>query len=402
VTAALGAVRTTLASVSDEPVWSMDGSQTTEAIRETDAAIAQLVQQRSRLLRQAEALDLPGDIGARTLAAWDARTNRVARREAHRRAFLAKALGTHPATDRLLAAGGLQVEQAEAVLRGVTELPADLDPDLSHKAEGHLLGLTAVHDAKALKNLARHLLEVVAPEAAEQQIAHQLEREERDAEAANSLTVWQDAAGRGHGKFTLDPFSFACFKKAMLAAAAPRHRASKGPLGERLPRAEELGRAFADYVRRYPTSKLPTAGGMNATVVVLLPFESLMGGLKAAKLDTGEEVSASMARRIASEAGIIPAVLGGRSEVLDLGRKKRFHSQAQRIVATIEQGGCIAEGHDCEPAFTQMHHPIPWAKGGETNRDGWMLCPPAHRLVHDPRYTHEQLPNGKIRFHRRT
>ena len=136
--------------------------------------------------------------------------------------------------------------------------------------------------------------------------------------------------------------------------------------------------------------------------MVLIPYETLMGGIKAAKLDTGEHISAGLARRIACDAGIIPAVLGGKSEVLDLGRARRLHNKAQRIKATIEQGGCIAEGHDCPPAFTQMHHPIPWSRGGGTDGDGWMLCPPAHRQVHDPRYTHQRLPNGKIRFHRRT
>ena len=133
-----------------------------------------------------------------------------------------------------------------------------------------------------------------------------------------------------------------------------------------------------------PPSKLPKAGGLNATVVVLIPYETLMGGIKAAKLDTGEHISAGLARRIACEAGIIPAVLGGKSEVLDLGRSRRLHSRAQRIMVTIEQGGCIEEGCDAPPAFTQMHHPIPWSEGGETNRDGWMLCPSAHRRIHDP------------------
>jgi hypothetical protein len=86
----------------------------------------------------------------------------------------------------------------------------------------------------------------------------------------------------------------------------------------------------------------------------------------------------------------------------DLGRSRRFHSRAQRIKATIELGGCIAEGHDCPPAFTQMHHPIQWSQGGHTDGDGWMLCPSAHQQTHDPRFTHERLPNGKVRFHRRT
>ena len=95
-------------------------------------------------------------------------------------------------------------------------------------------------------------------------------------------------------------------------------------------------------------------------------------------------------------------MLGGKSEVLDLGRSRRFHSRAQRLKATIEQGGCIEEDCDAPPAFTQMHHPTAFSQGGRTDGDGWMLCPSAHRRVHDPRYTHELLPNGKVRFHRRT
>jgi hypothetical protein len=269
------------------------------------------------------------------------------------------------------------------------------------KAEEHLLGLAKDFDAKALTNLARKVLEVVAPDQAEAHEAALLEKEERDAEAGTRLHVWEDARGRLQGRFTLDRLSGACLKKALFALAAPKHRASKGPLGERRPTPERLGRAFAEYVQRYPANRLPQAGGLNATVVALIPLETITGGLKAAKLDTGETISPSLARRLACEAGIIPAVLGGNSEVLDLGRAKRFHSKAQRIKATIEHGGCIEEGCDAPPAFTQMHHPTRWSDGGGTNSDAWMLCPSAHRRVHDPGYTHERLPTGKVGFHRR-
>jgi hypothetical protein len=158
-----------------------------------------------------------------------------------------------------------------------------------------------------------------------------------------------------------------------------------------------------EYVQRYPTHKLPNAGGLNATVVVLMELETLMDGLKAAKLDTGETISPALARRLACEAGIIPAVLGGKSEVLDLGRSRRFHSKSQRIVATIEHDGCDAEGCDAPPGMTQMHHVVPWSQGGETNtRDVLMLCPPDHRRIHDPRYATTRLPSGKVRFIMRT
>ena len=108
------------------------------------------------------------------------------------------------------------------------------------------------------------------------------------------------------------------------------------------------------------------------------------------------------ARRLACEAGIIPAVLGSKSQVLDLGRKKRFASEAQRIAKTIEAGGCEVEGCDAPPGMTHMHHPERWADGGETNRDGIMICPTHHARAHDTRYQMTRLPTGKIAFHRRT
>ena len=131
-------------------------------------------------------------------------------------------------------------------------------------------------------------------------------------------------------------------------------------------------------------------------------LDTLMGGLKAAHLDTGETISPGPARRLACEAGIIPAVLDGKSQVLDLGRKKRFHTEAQRIAKTIEAGGCEVEGCDAPPGMTHLHHPIRWADGGKTNRDAIMICPWHHARAHDQRYNMTKLPTGKYAFHRRT
>jgi hypothetical protein len=401
VSAAVSCARTAFADVSGAPVWSMSAGQTKQTLTELEAHEAQTAALKSRLIRHAESIDLPAENGSRSVASWLARRHRLSRREAQRQGFVAAALGSHPLVEAAMDQGRLRVEQAHAILRGLDNLPEALDPGLKVKAEEHLIELAQDHDAKALRNLAKAILEVVAPDIADAHLAKQLERLERDAEEANRFRIWDTPDGRVRGDFDLDGYSGACLKKALFANAAPQHRASKGPLGEPKPTAERMGEAFAEYVRRYPTTKLPKAGGLNATVVVLMPYETLMGGIKAAKLDTGEHISAGLARRIACDAGIIPAVLGGKSEVLDLGRSRRFHSRAQRIKATIEQGGCIAEGHDCPPAFTQMHHPEQFSKGGRTDGDGWMLCPPAHRQVHDTRYTHQRLTNGKVRFHRR-
>jgi hypothetical protein len=402
VGAAISGARAALTSVAGERPWSMTAAETEHALDGIAALEAQTAELKARVVTHAETIGLPAEMGARSVAALLARRHRTSRPEAHRQARLAAGLDAHPVTAAAMSEAQLQEEQALAIIAGVDALPDDLDGDLKVKAEEHLIELAAHHDAKALKGFARTVLEVVAPEIADAHLAKQLEKLERDAEEANRFRIWETPQGRFKGDFDLDGLSGACLKKALFAHAAPKHRAAKGPLGDRLPTAERLGEAFAEYVRRYPANKLPKAGGLNATVVVLMSYQTLMGDLKAAKLDTGEHISAGLARRIACEAGIIPAVLGGRSEVLDLGRSKRFHSRAQRIKATIEQGGCLEEGCDAPPAFTQMHHPTPWSRGGRTDADGWMLCPSAHRRAHDLRYAHERLPNGKVRFHRRT
>ena len=214
--------------------------------------------------------------------------------------------------------------------------------------------------------------------------------------------MWDDGHGRTHGRFTVDAVTGAMLRKALFAFAAPKHQASKGPLGEPKPTPERLGQAFTEMVRRYPTKRLPKTGGLNATVVVLMPLDTLMGGLKAAHLDTGEPISPGQARLLACESRIIPTVLGGKSEVLDLGRAKRFASEAQRIAKLIETGNrCEIDG--CDRPAGHVHHTKHWADGGRTDlKDLIGICPWHHTRAHDQTYTMTKLPTGRYTFHRRT
>jgi hypothetical protein len=164
-----------------------------------------------------------------------------------------------------------------------------------------------------------------------------------------------------------------------------------------------MGEAFIEYITGYPVEHTPQAGGVSATVVVTMDLDTLLGGLKAAQLDTGTPISPGLARRLACEAGIIPAVLDGKSQVLDLGRKKRFYSTAQRIALGVRYGGCAAEGCDRPVSMTHAHHEESWATGGRTDlASGILLCTPHHTRAHDPTYEMTKLPEGRVRFHRRT
>jgi hypothetical protein len=113
-------------------------------------------------------------------------------------------------------------------------------------------------------------------------------------------------------------------------------------------------------------------------------------------------ITAGQARRLACGAGIIPAVLGGKSQVLDVGRKARFHNKAQRTAMGVRDRGCTALGCDWPPGMCHAHHNQPWSTGGSTNiADGRLLCPRHHSYAHHPKYQMNDAGNGKVSFHRR-
>lgn len=158
-----------------------------------------------------------------------------------------------------------------------------------------------------------------------------------------------------------------------------------------------------EYIESRPADSVPSAGGVSATVVVTMELSTLLGGLKAASLDTGARISAGEARRLACKAGIIPVVLGGKSVVLDVGRKRRFHSEAQRIAMGVRDGGCTASGCDASPGLCHAHHDVAWSKGGGTSvEQGRLLCSKHHTRIHDPVFQHSLDKHGKVLFSRRT
>ncbi len=396
-----------LKTLRDQPAWSMSPAETREAmvrIARLTAAVAEL---EARVAGHGRTVEVEADSGATSTANWWAHVTKQTRAAAHRKTRLAAALGSaaFEPVRVALAEGRLLVDQAEVIVTAVQALPNDLEPQVAADAQATLVGYAADFDARELRMLGKRILKVVAPEVGEAHEAQVLEKEEREAEAAAVFRMVDDGHGKCHGRFSIPAHVGAQLRKALLAYAAPRHRASvdgQAPEPGR-PTAQRMGQAFCDYITGYPAEDLPHAGGVSATVVVTMELDTLMGGLKAAQLDTGHRISAGLARRLACRAGIIPAVLGGRSQVLDMGRKRRFHTEPQRIALALEQGGCTAEGCDWPPGMCHAHHDIPWHLGGDTSvKNGRLLCPRHHARAHDPTYTTTKLPDGKVRFHRRT
>ncbi|MET0991442.1 MAG: DUF222 domain-containing protein, partial [Lacisediminihabitans sp.] len=121
------------------------------------------------------------------------------------------------------------------------------------------------------------------------------------------------------------------------------------------------------------------------TMVVRMTLDQLVDGLGAAHIDGVDAgISASTARILAAEANLIPAVLGGAGEVLDLGRARRLFSPAQRQALAEQHGGCAFPGCAHPPSYTEAHHLRWWSSGGTTDlANGVPLCSFHHHRVHD-------------------
>ena len=91
---------------------------------------------------------------------------------------------------------------------------------------------------------------------------------------------------------------------------------------------------------------------------------------------------------LACDGGIVPIVLGGNSEPLDVGRETRLISAALRRALTARDQGCAWPGCDTPPARCDAHHLQHWGKGGKTALTNLcLLCSRHHFAIHHDGWT---------------
>jgi hypothetical protein len=393
----------------DVLAWTMTPNQLVEAIPRLAVHQNVLATAGLAMLREADRHQVGDPNGFANTAGWLAKMTRSNKLVAHRQVALAKQLDedAHVATREACGRGEVSIEQAAVIMRAVEALPKDLvDPAVKSQAEELLVGFAAEHDPKNLGFLGHRVLEYIAADIAEEAERRVLEADERNAAASAFFEMHPDGHGSVLGRFKIPVLAGAMLEKHLNAIAAPKHQAANGVTKpeERIARPMRLGAAFVEYLETRDAKGMPKAGGVPATVVVTMSLESLLGVNQAATLDSGERISAAEARRLACEAGIIPVVLGGKSQPLDVGRKRRFHTEAQRIAIGLRDQGCSTEDCDWPPGMCHIHHDEQsWGNGGGTSvRKGRMFCPRHHTLAHDSRYQMKTTKNGKVTFSRRT
>jgi hypothetical protein len=108
----------------------------------------------------------------------------------------------------------------------------------------------------------------------------------------------------------------------------------------------------------------------------------------------GAVLSAETLRRLACDAHLLPTVLGGQGEVLDVGRARRTATDAQHRGLEARDGGCFNCG--APPSRCHAHHIDHWAAHhGCTDLDRLVLvCHDCHILLHEGGYRVVRQPGG--------
>jgi len=351
----------------------------------------------------AAADDVAEHRGTRSAGAWLAHQTHQDGPVGRRWQWLADGLEQRwPILALAYAAGTASTEQAHVIGRSLDDLPQDLDPDLRTRAEEHLVAQAAHFPPRDLRILGRRVLDVIAPDVAEAHEAKVLQRQEQAAWDNASLTWHRRGNGLSRAVVVLPDAVMDRWLTQLHAFSSPRRDGPVAP-DDRRPYPTRLAHAFQSLLERIPETWLPQHGGGNTSVVVTIDHDKLEQDLATAGLTTGTHITSGELRRLACTAAILPLVLDGASRPLDLGRRKRLFTAAQRKAMEVRDQTCRAESCDVPAAWTEAHHLKPWTRGGRTDlADGVLLCPFHHHRAHDRRYDLTRMPGGDLRFHRRT
>jgi Domain of unknown function (DUF222) len=133
----------------------------------------------------------------------------------------------------------------------------------------------------------------------------------------------------------------------------------------------------------------PGGAGGRARLVVTVNLDALRTGAAGAGVfSDGQQLSAGELRRLCCDADVLPAVLGGASEILDVGRARRLVTPALRTVLILRDGGCAFPGCNARHSVCDAHHIVPWWAGGATAMGNLvLLCHHHHALVEPAKYS---------------
>ncbi len=321
-------------------------------------------------------------------------------KEAQERTRTAKHLADHPHTAEALGAGNISRHHADVLSRAAKQSP-EAAAALA-KAEDELLRRAAIEPVDEFVRTVDRFVRDHSSDAGAARAVRQ--------RARRRLSLWiEEADGMECLRADLETVPGRLVKATLLDIARELWRAHN-PTGHEPTDLElthhrsyqhVLADALVEMARRsIAPGRISGEGARGGTsVTVLIDLATLVSGLhdhSIVELADGTPIAAETARRLACEVGLIPAVLGGEGEVLDLGRSQRLADAAQRHALEIMFGGCIF-GCGAPPQFVEIHHLDPWEHGGATDLiNEAPLCGNHHHLVHEGGWSIRQSRLGVV------
>lgn len=327
-------------------------------------------------------------------SSWLGADQRLSKREASAALHRAQDLASHPEVGRAATAGEIGAGQARAIARVLDSLAPQLDAPSQEQAETLLVSLAASLDADELAKQAGRVLQEVAPSRADELLETRLQREAEAAQRNRSLRFWRDGGSlRFDGSLPrVEGEQWMCQLDAYAESQRRAAIEQRDPLAASLTPEQRRADALVGMIRAHGAARAgregPRTGGDRPRVIVKLDFEALRREAAGAGLIADDQpLSAGELRLLCCDAGLLPAVLGGPSEVLDVGRERRLVTPAIRAALIARDGGCAFPGCHARPAQCEAHHIVPWWQGGRTELANLvLLCHHHHALVEPARY----------------
>jgi hypothetical protein len=286
----------------------------------------------------------------------------------------------HPEIAAAVSAGNLGLEAADILVRGLGAVAHRVDPVLVHQAEVGLVELTAATPAHpplraelVREQLALYLL-AIDPDGARPT--------EQNARIKRSLDFGRETAdGMIPVKGLLVAEVGAEFKRLVDAhvrriSFVDQAEDAQVAADDRTPRQRRHD-CLADIIgAAVRVADAPEIAGSAPAVIVTVTAETLASGRGVGILDDHDTpVSIDTVERLVDSRGLQLVTFDGPGRILSLGSVQRCFTSSQRRAIIARDGGCVIPGCTAPAGWCEVHHVIPWRKGGATHTDnGVLLC----------------------------
>ena len=338
-----------------------------------------------RRLREAHHADASTELYGRSTKRWLIEDQCLPAAEAARYVRLLHYLPDRTATEAAFDAAEINAGHVCAILTALATLP----PHIRDTVEPHLIERARLYPPEEIAGFVDQLLDGLGLDN-----VSDARRERRHAQRGVDTNATLHGARSLSGTLTAEVGGQ--LEQALSLAGADLPADPQDQRSRRQRRHDALGVIAAAYLAANAAASFE---GAPRTMIVTIDLDALENRLREAwiTLPDGATISAATARRLACDAQLIPVVLGGPGDVVDVGQAGREFTSATRRAAFLRDGGACAFP-DCRNPVSELHHVVFRRHGGPaTLTNAAWLCAYHHWLVHEGGWTlHRTAENAYL------